>query len=136
MPISRDIRPANGSMFPRPRDRHEEYLPMSGDTSRHRPHPANHKSSLVHGIDNFTPHENPVQRQFNPNTDLWSGNIGLTPTHPLNAYRSEMEIDYYILGTMPVELPPSANAPNQLQPNGAGSSRSDRRGSADIDSRL
>lgn len=135
MPISRDIRSANGSMFPQPRHRHQEYLTMSGDTLRRRPHPANHTSSLAQGMNNFSPHENSVQPQFNPNTDLWSGNIGLTPTHPFNAYGSEMEIDYYTPGTMPVELPLSANVPNQLQPKGAGSSRSDRREPADIDSR-
>jgi hypothetical protein len=135
IPISRDIRPANGSMFSQPRHRHQEYLTMSGDTLRRRPHSANHSSSLVQGMNNFSPHENSVQRQLNPSTDLWSGNVGLTPTHPLNAYGYEMEIDCYTLGTLPVELPPSAHVPNPLQPNGAGSSRSDRRESADIDSR-
>ncbi len=67
--------------------------------------------------------------------DVWSANVGLAPTYPFNTYGSEMGMNYYALGTIPVELPPSANVPNQLQPNGAGSSRSNRRESVDVDFR-
>ncbi|KAJ5995482.1 hypothetical protein N7481_002459 [Penicillium waksmanii] len=137
MLLNPDIRPMNRSTLVQPRHlhRHEEYITMSADTSRRRPHPANNTSSLAQGMNNFSPHENPVQRQLNPNTDLWSGNIGLTPTRHLNAYGPEMEMNYYTLGALPVELPSSAHVPNPLQPNGAGSSRSDRCESADIDLR-
>ncbi|KAJ5741653.1 hypothetical protein N7533_011062 [Penicillium manginii] len=136
MSTRRQIYPVNRSALPQTRQRHEEHPTMPTDISSRRPRPANHTSSLAPGLNNFSPHGNSVQRQSNATMDVWSGNYGLAPAYYANTYGSEMGMNYYYtLGTLSDESSP-ANVPNALQPNRAGSSRSDhRREPADIDLR-